>query len=57
VKGGRYGATPSLTKLDASGNLAMSVDFRSLFATVLDGWLAGDSTQVLGSRYEALPIF
>ncbi len=57
VKGGRYGQPPSLTKLDASGNLAMTVDFRSLYATVLDGWLAGDSAQVLGAHYEALPVF
>jgi uncharacterized protein (DUF1501 family) len=57
VKGGRYGQAPSLAKLDGSGNLAMNVDFRSLYATVLDGWLAGDSRQVLGSHYETLPVF
>jgi uncharacterized protein (DUF1501 family) len=57
VKGGRYGASPSLSKLDASGNVAMTVDFRSMFATVLEGWLAGDSAQILGGHYEALPIF
>ena len=31
VKGGLYGAAPSLTKLDPGGNLAFIVDFRSVY--------------------------
>ncbi|MEZ5410708.1 MAG: DUF4214 domain-containing protein [Acidimicrobiales bacterium] len=54
VRGGFYGELPSLTALDAQGNLRPSVDFRSVYATVLDGWLGGDSNQILGSRYEDL---
>jgi uncharacterized protein (DUF1501 family) len=37
VKGGRYGAPPSLTKLDEHGNLVHPTDFRALYATVLAG--------------------
>jgi uncharacterized protein (DUF1501 family) len=54
VKGGLYGAMPSLTNLDRSGNLVPAVDFRSVYATVLDSWLRADSKQVLGATYENL---
>ena len=39
VAGGLYGAQPSLTNLDNNKNLIRSVDFREVYATVLDGWL------------------
>jgi uncharacterized protein (DUF1501 family) len=54
VAGGLYGQQPSLDALalDEAGNLKFNVDFRSVYATVIDGWLGGDSEQVLGSRYE-----
>ena len=54
VKGGLYGSMPSLTSLDRSGNLVPTVDFRSVYATVLDAWLGADSRQLLGARYENL---
>jgi len=57
VAGGRYGEAPSLTNLDQSGNLVHTVDFRSVYATVLDSWLEADADGVLGATYERLPIF
>jgi hypothetical protein len=39
VKGGQYGAIPSLTKLDAGDNLIHTTDFRRVYATMIDGWL------------------
>jgi len=39
VAGGLYGEQPSLTNLDHNKNLIRSVDFREVYATVLDGWL------------------
>jgi uncharacterized protein (DUF1501 family) len=54
VKGGLYGAMPSLSTLDRSGNLVPTVDFRSVYATALDSWLAADSRQLLGGRFEDL---
>ena len=48
VKGGRYGAPPSLTALDPHGNLVATTDFRSLYATALAGWLDVDPFAVLG---------
>ncbi len=57
VKGGRYGQPPDLRKLDAHGNLVHTVDFRSLYATALHGWLGVDPTAVLGTSHEALALF
>ena len=54
VKGGLYGAMPSLTALDRSGNLLPTVDFRSVYTTVLDTWLRADARQLLGGSYENL---
>ncbi len=58
VRGGHYGELPSLTALDEGDNLVPTTDFRRVYATAIDGWLApGTSTQVLGGRFEALPVF
>ena len=52
VHGGLYGEQPSLTDLDQAGNLKFKVDFRSIYATILDRWLGVDSRTVLGVQYE-----
>lgn len=55
VKGGQmYGEQPSLaaTELDNTGNTVFDVDFRSVYATVLDKWLGVDHREVLGSQFE-----
>jgi uncharacterized protein (DUF1501 family) len=52
VRGGIYGQQPSLSDLDQAGNLKFKVDFRSVYATILDRWLGVDSRAVLGSQYE-----
>jgi uncharacterized protein (DUF1501 family) len=53
VKGGLYGAYPSLGDLD-EGDLKFNTDFRAVYATVLDRWLGANSEVVLGSRFEDL---
>ncbi|MDR3709557.1 MAG: DUF1501 domain-containing protein [Capsulimonadaceae bacterium] len=53
VKGGLYGAYPSLTDLD-QGDLKFTTDFRSVYATVLDRWMGADSERVLGGKYDNL---
>ena len=50
VKGGLYGAYPSLTDLD-DGDLKYTTDFRAVYATLLDKWLNADSDAVLKSRF------
>jgi uncharacterized protein (DUF1501 family) len=54
VKGGIIGGQPSIDPmdLDTAGNMKFSVDFRSVYATVLDRWLGGDSAAVLSRRFE-----
>jgi uncharacterized protein (DUF1501 family) len=51
VQGGIYGETPSLSDLDSSGNLKYTVDFRSVYATVLDRWLGAPADAVLGAHF------
>ena len=57
VRGGMYGAAPELNRLDGNGNLAFAVDFRSLYATVIDKWWSGDSAKVLGARHSSIDFF
>ena len=57
VLGGLHGLQPSLAALDSRGDLQHTVDFRSLYATVLADWLGGDDAAVLGGTFERLPIF
>lgn len=57
VLGGFYGVAPRLDRLDSRGDVPMSVDFRSLYASVLGGWLGGDVSSVLGASYEDLKLF
>jgi uncharacterized protein (DUF1501 family) len=56
VRGGLYGVAPQLAKLDGNGNLPLGVDFRSMYATVLERWWGVDSMRVLNGRFETLPV-
>lgn len=55
VKPGLIGTYPSLTDLDA-GDLRMTVDFRRVYATLLDGWLGLPSRPALAGAFEPLPL-
>jgi uncharacterized protein (DUF1501 family) len=39
VTGGFYGAYPDLADLDGNGNMRFTVDYRRVYATVLERWL------------------
>ena len=56
VKGGLYGEYPSLKQddLEDGGDLMHNVDFRSVYATILEQWLGLDSKPILGGAYEQL---
>ena len=56
VKGGIYGIQPSLTDLDSTGNMKFSVDFRQLYATVIERWWGVNSEQVLAGKFATLPL-
>ncbi|HTU20747.1 MAG TPA: DUF1501 domain-containing protein [Gemmataceae bacterium] len=51
LKGGIVGEHPSLKELD-SGDLKYAIDFRRVYATLLDDWLHCDSKAVLGGKFE-----
>jgi uncharacterized protein (DUF1501 family) len=53
VSKGIYGEPPSLSSLDDSGNLKHTIDFRSVYATVLDRWMGASSKDVLGGAFGA----
>jgi uncharacterized protein (DUF1501 family) len=56
VKGGLHGAYPSLTDL-TDGDLKYTTDFRSVYATLVDNWLNGDSVQVLSGKFATMSLF
>jgi uncharacterized protein (DUF1501 family) len=56
VKAGLVGETPKLLDLQ-DGDLKMSVDFRRVYATVLEEWLGLPSKPSLGGTFEKLPLF
>jgi uncharacterized protein (DUF1501 family) len=55
VKGGLYGAAPDLAVTNM-GNVRFSVDFRSVYATVLERWLGRSSATVLNGQFQQLPV-
>ncbi|MFN0148982.1 MAG: DUF1501 domain-containing protein [Dehalococcoidia bacterium] len=54
VRGGFYGDQPSLTTLVDNGNLSFTTDFRSVYATVIEGWLGIPSAPLLGTQWATL---
>ena len=58
LKGGIVGQAPGLApeQLD-KGDLAWQIDFRQVYATILESWLGAPAEKVLGQRYEPLPVF
>ena len=57
VTGGLYGEPPSLTSTIDAGNLKHTVDFRSVYQTLIRDWLQGDSESVLGAAFAELSLF
>lgn len=57
VKGGRFGDPPSLSSLDPNENLVHTVDYRSVYASILDEWMQADADGVLSGHYERLGLF
>lgn len=54
-KPGIYNPLPSLADLD-DGDLKYSIDFRRVYASVIEGALGADATRVLGERFDGLGI-
>lgn len=56
VAGGIIGPTPNLGDL-VEGDVRMAVDFRQVYATVLDGWLDVRPADVLAGEFAPLPLW
>ncbi|HJN13005.1 MAG: DUF1501 domain-containing protein [Pirellulaceae bacterium] len=56
VKPGVHGTQASLTDLDKNGNLKMAVDFRRVYASILEKWLHTPSEVVLGEKFPPLEV-
>jgi uncharacterized protein (DUF1501 family) len=57
VKAGLLGKYPGLAPADLyQGDIKYNVDFRSVYAGVLERWLKTKSVPVLGRQFEPLPI-
>lgn len=58
VRGGHYGTPSSLTELMPDGNLQYTMDFRRVYATMIEGFLQHpDSASILREKFETLPVF
>jgi len=57
VKAGLLGTYPSLAPDELlNGDLKYTVDFRSVYAAVLEGWLKMSSGPILGRKFEPLQV-
>lgn len=57
VKGGQYGAVPSLTDLD-DGNLKYTTDFRRIYSTLIKGWMGHEHiSEILKSDFAPIDLF
>jgi uncharacterized protein (DUF1501 family) len=57
IKAGLHGQYPSLAPADlVNGDLQYNVDFRSVYAGILEEWLKTKSEPILGRKFDALPL-
>ena len=52
-KSGIYNSSPDLEHLD-EGDVAHTIDFRSIYATILNQWLKANDSSILGRSFEQL---
>lgn len=57
VRGGMFGTHPSLTRLGDWDDPDPTVDFRSVYASVLRNWLRANPRNILGATYPTLNLF
>lgn len=54
-KAGFHNAAPNLKDLD-NGDLKYEIDFRSIYATVLEDWLGSNANTILNGKFKKIPI-
>ncbi|TXD51354.1 MULTISPECIES: DUF1501 domain-containing protein [unclassified Polaribacter] len=53
-KKGFYNEAANLLSLDANGDVKYTVDFRSIYSTILDKWLQADDASILNKSFKKL---
>lgn len=53
-KPGFYNKAPDLKDLDKNGDLKYTVDFREVYATILNNWMEVDDTKILNKSFSKL---
>ena len=57
VKAGLLGTDPSLAPEDLfQGDIKFNMDFRSIYAGVLENWLKTKSAPILGKQFEPIQL-
>ena len=56
VRGGLYGQTPDLTRLDSAQNLVHTTDFRQVYATVAQSWWGVAAEAVVRGKFDTIPF-
>jgi len=56
VSGGFYGEAPALDRLGNDGNPAYALDFRQVYATVLERWWGVPASGLVSGRFGAIPM-
>jgi len=57
LKGGLVGNHPSLDPKDLlDGDIQYGTDFRSVYGTLLEGWLKTPSVPILGRQFATVPL-
>lgn len=58
IKGGQYAEFPSLEEKHLEqGDVIPNYDYRGLYSSILEDWMALDAKPIVGGTYEKLPIF
>ncbi|NQY07469.1 MAG: DUF1501 domain-containing protein [Flavobacteriaceae bacterium] len=55
-KQGMFNEGPDLNNLDTNGDLQYSLDFRNIYATLIDDWLGVASASILNDRFNSLGL-
>lgn len=55
IKGGIHGTPPDLENL-TDGDIRHQIDFRQVYAAILEGWLGTPAEKVLGKKFDKIPL-
>ena len=53
---GFYNEVPNLVELDGNGDINHTIDFRSIYATILDKWLEVNDKSILNKSFSQLDL-